>query len=327
MQLPFVVDGRELRVTATAGVSVGPDYAVDAERLLRRADTAMHAAKDDARGHFRLYDQAMSERVRDRLLVETNLREGIAKGELRLVYQPKFALGTGEVTGLEALVRWRHPQLGEVAPSVFIPIAEESDAIHELGAWVLGEACRQLASWQKAGLACVPVAVNLSAPQFTPELPRLVGESTRAHGIAPALVELEVTESLLIKSPETARRLLQQVAASGSRVVLDDFGVGYSSLGYVKQLDLHGIKIDRTFIRDLVGSRRDAAIVKAIVGLAHGLGLRVVAEGVEHQAQADLLKDLGCDEGQGFHFCRPLPGGEIGAKYLASHGAPALLAV
>lgn len=326
LQRPFPVDGRELRITASAGVSVGPDYAVDAERLLRRADMAMHAAKDaGGRGEYRLYDPAMGERIRDRVFVETGLREAIARGELRLAYQPKFSLRSGEVTGLEALARWRHPKHGDVPPSVFIPVAEESDAIHELGEWVLGEACRQLARWEKAGLARVPVAVNLSAPQFTADLPRLVAEATRAHGVAPDLIELEVTESLLIKSPETARRLLRQVAARGSRVVLDDFGVGYSSLGYVKQLDLHGIKIDRAFIRDLAGSRRDAAIVKAIVGLAHGLGLRVVAEGIEQQAQADLLKDLGCDEGQGFHFCRPLPGEEIGGKYLARHGAPASL--
>jgi diguanylate cyclase (GGDEF)-like protein/PAS domain S-box-containing protein len=319
---PFLVDGRELRITASAGVSVGPDYAVDAERLLRRADMAMHAAKDTGvRGEYRLYDPAMGERIRDRLFVETSLREAIANGELHLAYQPKFALDSGEMKGLEALARWRHPKLGEVSPSVFIPIAEESDAIHELGAWVLGEACGQIARWEKAGLSCVPVAVNLSAPQFTADLPRLVAETTRAHGIAPDLIELEVTESLLIKSPETARRLLQQIAARGSRVVLDDFGVGYSSLGYVKQLDLHGIKIDRDFVRDLAGSRRDAAIVKAIVGLAHGLGLRVVAEGIEQQVQADLLRDLGCDEGQGFLFCRPLPGDEIGGKYLARRGA------
>jgi len=326
LQRPFLVDGRQLHVTASAGVSIGPDYAVDAERLLRRADTAMHAAKEGGRGQYRLYDQAMGERVRDRLFVETSLREGIAKGQLRLAFQPKFALGSGDVTGLEALLRWRHPELGEVSPAVFIPIAEESDVIHELGAWVLREACGQVARWERAGLACVPVAVNISAPQFTPELPRLVAEATREYGIAPHLVELEVTESLLIKSPESARRLLQQVTARGSRVVLDDFGVGYSSLGYVKQLDLHGIKIDRAFIRDLAASRRDAAIVKAIVGLAHGLGLRVVGEGIEQQAQADLLKDLGCDEGQGYHLCRPLGSEEIGRRYLARHGVPALLA-
>jgi diguanylate cyclase (GGDEF)-like protein/PAS domain S-box-containing protein len=319
---PFLVDGRELAVTATAGVSVGPEYAIDGEHLLRRADTAMHVAKDGERGSFRLYDEAMSERVRDRLFVETSLRAGIARGELRLVYQPKFLLETGAVMGLEALVRWRHPGLGEVAPSVFIPIAEESDLIHELGAWVLGEACSQLSRWQAQGLACVPVAVNLSAPQFTPELPRLVAEAIRAHGLAPELIELEVTESLLIKNPESARRLLQQVSARGSRIVLDDFGVGYSSLSYVKELDLDGIKIDRSFVRDLVGSRHDGAIVRAIVGLAHGLGLRVVGEGVEFEAQARILKELGCDEGQGFYFSRPLPGEEIGARFLAASTQP-----
>jgi EAL domain-containing protein (putative c-di-GMP-specific phosphodiesterase class I) len=182
---------------------------------------------------------------------------------------------------------------------------------------VLREACSQLSRWQAQGLACVPVAVNLSAPQFTPELPRLLAEATQDHGIAPELIELEVTESLLIKNPESARRLLQQVSARGSRIMLDDFGVGYSSLSYIKQLDLHGIKIDRSFIRDLVGSRHDGAIVRAIVGLAHGLGLNVVGEGVEFEAQAKILKDLGCDEGQGFFFCRPLPGEEIGARFLA----------
>jgi len=315
---PFIADGRRLAVTATAGVSVGPEYAVDGESLLRRADTAMHAAKIEARGGHRVYDEAMSERMRDRLFVETSLRAGIARDELRLVYQPKFALDTGRVTGLEALVRWRHPELGDVAPSVFIPIAEESELIHELGEWVLVETCGQLARWQAQGLECVPVAVNLSAPQFRADLPRLVADTTRAHDLAPELIELEVTESLLIKDPEAARRLLQQVAARGSRIMLDDFGVGYSSLGYVKQLDLDGIKIDRSFIRDLVGSRHDGAIVRAIVGLAHGLGLRVVGEGVEFEAQAKILKELGCDEGQGFFFSRPLPGDEIGARFLSA---------
>jgi diguanylate cyclase (GGDEF)-like protein/PAS domain S-box-containing protein len=326
VQRPFVIDGRELHVTVSAGVSVGPDYAIDAERLLRRAETAMHLAKCEGRGEYRLYDKAMSDRTRDRLFVESNLRQSIAKGELRLVYQPKFALATGAVTGLEALVRWRHPELGEVSPSSFIPIAEESDVIHELGAWVLGEACSQLARWQAAGLACVPVAVNLSASQFTPELPRFVADCTRGHGIAPGLIELEVTESMLIKSPETARRLLQQIATRGSRIMLDDFGVGYSSLNYIKELDLNGIKIDRSFIRDLVGSKHDAAIVKAIVGLAHGLGLSVVGEGIEFEAQAALLKDLGCDEGQGFYFSRPVSGEEIAAKFLAPRKAFSQLA-
>lgn len=325
-QRPFVVDGRELRVTASAGVCVGPDYADDAESLLRRADTAMHRSKQEGRGRYRLYDKSMSERVRDRLFVESSLRAGIARGELRLAYQPKFHLGTREVTGLEALVRWRHPELGDVAPSTFIPIAEESDLIHELGAWVLGEACGQIARWESMGLACVPVAVNLSAPQFTSDLPRLVAEATRAHGLSPGLIELEVTESLLIKSPSTARRLLQQIAARGTRIVLDDFGVGYSSLSYVKELDIHGIKIDRSFVRDLAGSRHDGAIVRAIVGLARGLGLGVVGEGIEFEAQADLLVQLGCDEGQGFYFSRPVGGEEIAAKFLAPRHRSGMLA-
>ena len=191
---------------------------------------------------------------------------------------------------------------------------------------MLGEACGQLARWSDAGLDCVPVAVNLSAPQFTPDLPRLVAESARAHGIAPGWIELEVTESMLIKSPETARRLLQQIAVRGSRIVLDDFGVGYSSLGYIKHLDLDGIKIDRSLIRDIAGSRRDAAIVQAIVGLSHGLGLRVVGEGVETEAQADALRSLGCDEVQGFLFSRPVSGEEIAAKFLSARSESSRIA-
>lgn len=316
LRQPLPVAGREIRVTLSAGVAVGPDYAIDAERLLRRADSAMHIAKSEGRGQFRLYDKAMDARVRDRVFLESSLRESLSRGGLRLAYQPKFALGSRQVTGLEALARWRHAELGEIAPSVFIPVAEESELIHDLGAWVLAEACGQLARWRAQGLACVPVAVNLSAMQFTPELPLLIADSARMHGLDPGLVEIEVTESMLIKSPEAARRLLQQITARGSRVVLDDFGVGYSSLGYIKQLDLHGIKIDRSFIRDLVGSRHDVAIVRAILGLAHGLGLRVVAEGVESEAQVQILKDLGCDEAQGFHFSRPLSGEDIAAGAL-----------
>jgi EAL domain-containing protein (putative c-di-GMP-specific phosphodiesterase class I) len=211
-------------------------------------------------------------------------------------------------------------------PSTFIAIAEESGLIHELGAWVLREACRQLAAWEAQGLACVPVAVNLSAPQFIPELPKQIADMTVEFGLEPRLIEIEVTESMLIKNPEAARRLLQQIAARGSHIMLDDFGVGYSSLSYVKELDLHGIKIDRSFVRDIIASRRDEAIVRAIVGLARGLGLRVVAEGVEFEAQANLLKALGCDEAQGFFFSRGVAGEEIAKKYLARHNAERRLA-
>ena len=327
LERPFLVDGRELRITASAGVSVGPDYAVDAERLLRRADLAMHAAKDaGGRGEHRLYDPAMGERIRDRLFVESSLREAIAKGELRLAYQPKFALALGGGDGAggpralappearRGVALGLHPDRRGVRRDPRARRVGARRGVRPARALAGGGARLRAGGGQPLGAAVHARTCRGSSPR------RPARTQSRRTSI-----ELEVTESLLIKSPETARRLLQQIAARGSRVVLDDFGVGYSSLGYVKQLDLHGIKIDRSFIRDLAGSRRDAAIVKAIVGLAHGLGLRVVAEGIEQQAQADLLKDLGCDEGQGFHFCRPLRGEEIGGKYLARHGAPAAL--
>ncbi len=314
---PFSVGSQVYRLSASAGVSLHPNDAVEPEKLLQYADTALRAAKDEHRGGFRLFEQIMGERLRDRLKIESRLRESIGGSTLWLAYQPKFDLRTRELTGMEVLSRWRHPELGDVAPATFIGIAEESGLIHDLGHWVLDSACAQLARWQREGLPAVPLAINLSARQLDSKLPATLAACTARHGVAPGLLELEVTETVLISRPEAARRVLEQIAHNGNRVMLDDFGVGYSSLSYVKQLHIDGIKIDRSFVEEIGESRQDRAIVAAISGLAHGLGLRVVAEGVESAGQLEILRELGCDEAQGFHLCRPQPAEDVARDFLA----------
>lgn len=314
---PFTVEGRTARVACTAGVALCPDDSTEAQALLRQAESAMHFGKAAAPGTCRRFEPAMAERIRDQLFVETSLRQGLAAGELRLLYQPKFDLKTGRVAGLEALCRWTHPELGEVHPARFVAIAEQSDLIRELGRWVLAECCAQVARWRREGRAVVPVAVNLSARQLAPDLPGIIADCVRSAAIEPADLEIEVTEGMLIANPEATRRVLEDVARAGTRIVLDDFGVGYSSLGYVKHLPLQGLKIDRTFVRDIAEGGNDGAIVTAIVTLAHGLGLRVVAEGVETAAQREAIARLGCDEGQGYHFSHPVEGAEVAARFLS----------
>ncbi len=314
---PFPTGERPMRLSCSIGIAIFPEDAGDPELLLRYADSAMRVAKDEGRGRACLFDRVMVERVRDRMLVENGLRESIARGELRLAYQPKFDLRSGRITGLEALARWTHPELGSIPPSRFIAIAEESDLILELGSWALKEACGTIGRWAPRARHPVPVAVNLSARQLNPSLPDAVADCVRAGRFDPALLELEVTESMLITEPEITRRVLQQVSANGSHIVLDDFGVGYSSLGYIKHLPLDGIKIDRTFVSGVAADAHDAAIVSAIVGLAHGLGIRVTAEGIENAEQLETLRKVGCDEGQGYLLGRPTDARDIETRLLA----------
>ncbi|MBI3716204.1 MAG: EAL domain-containing protein [Betaproteobacteria bacterium] len=320
----FVINDRELRVSCCLGISVFPDDGADAETLLLYADIAAHAAKSEGRGLVRRFDQTMGGSVRDRLSMEASLRASIAAQQLTLVYQPKFDMRTRRITGVEALARWTHSELGIVAPVHFISVAEESDLICELGRWALRESCAQIASWRKQGLGGVPIAVNLSARQITPDLPKLLLDCAHKQDVDPAMLEVEVTETMLIAQPEATRLVLEQVTNNGNSVMLDDFGVGYSSLSYVKLLHLGGIKIDRSFVTDIENSRHDQAIVGAIVGLAHGLGFRVVAEGIESEPQLQVLQGLGCDEAQGFHLCRPLSGERLAEEYLGARVAATL---
>jgi diguanylate cyclase (GGDEF)-like protein/PAS domain S-box-containing protein len=315
---PFSAGGQNVHLTCSVGVSTFPQDAADAELLLGHAESALRAAKAEGRGRCCLFDRVMVEQVRDRLMVQDGLRAAIAGGKLRLHYQPKFSLGDGKVTGFEALARWSHPELGPVSPARFVAIAEESDLIFDLGAWAMNEACAQLARWRAEGRVPLPVAINLSARQLRPALPGEVAERTAIHGLDPALLELEVTESMLITRPEATRQLLQQVAARGSGIVLDDFGVGYSSLGYLKHLPLNGIKVDRTFVEGVAADPCDVAIVRAMVDLAHGLGIRVIAEGIEHEAQLEAVRAMGCDEGQGYLLARPEPAEEASRRLRAA---------
>ncbi|MBL8520946.1 MAG: EAL domain-containing protein [Betaproteobacteria bacterium] len=316
IDVPYDAGGRPLRVTTCIGVSLFPEDSPDAETLLLCADTAVHEAKAEGRARVCLYANVMGERVQDRLLVESSLRDSLTGGGLTLAYQPKFDVRSRTITGVEALARWNHAKLGSVPPSVFIAIAEESDLICDLGHWVLKEACAQIAQWRELGLPALPIAVNLSARQITPTLPAQLFSCARDRGVAPDMLELEVTETMLIARPESSRKVLEQVTRHGNRIVLDDFGVGYSSMAYVKLLHLNGIKIDRSFVADVVADRHDRAIVSAIVGLAHGLGLKVVAEGVETEDQLDALEELGCDEAQGFLLCRPISGERLASDIL-----------
>lgn len=318
---PFTVRERALKVTSSVGVAVFPEDSTDAETLLLFADTAMHEAKDEGRGRYCLYAGVMGERLRDRVFIESSLRESIGTPALTLAFQPKFDIASGAITGVEALARWRHPTLGQVPPARFIAVAEESDLIRELGHWVLRTACAQIADWRAHGLPALPIAVNLSARQITPDLPAQVFASGRDQGVAPQMIELEVTETMLIARPEASRQVLDEVNRNGNSIVLDDFGVGYSSMAYLKLLQLNGIKIDRSFVAGLTDSRHDRAIVSAIVGLAHGLGLKVVAEGIENGEQLDVLSELGCDEAQGFHLGRPMTGADIAEQVLGGDSA------
>lgn len=322
---PFVVGDRELRVSCSVGLCAYPDDGNDAGTLLSYADTALRAAKEAGRDRICAFDPSMTERAMRRMLLENDLRDALRRGELRLEYQPKVRLGDGTIAGLEALARWRHGERGFIAPAQFIAIAEESDLILELGEWAVDEACAQLARWKAEGHRPVPVAVNLSAVQLDASFPAFVEDALRRHGVAPALLEFEVTESMLIAHPESTRRVLQRLVARGSGVVLDDFGVGYSSLNYVKHLPLTGIKVDRSFVSAIESDARDAAIVKAIVGLAHGLDFRVIAEGIESEAQSAALRAIGCDEGQGYHYSKPLPPEELASRWLVQRSREPVL--
>jgi EAL domain-containing protein (putative c-di-GMP-specific phosphodiesterase class I) len=248
------------------------------------------------------------------LLIESSLHRALEAEEFSLCYQPKILTATGEICGMEALLRWNHPELGPVPPSEFIGIAESTGLIGKIGEWVLREACTATKRWQEDGYACVPVAVNLSSRQFRePHLDRRILAILEETGLAPEFLELEITESTMMHAREPAVEVLTNLRAAGVRVALDDFGTGYSSLGYVKDFPLDTIKIDQSFICDLHEEGTDGAIVQAIVSMAHSLGARVVAEGVEHRSHVDCLTRFGCDEMQGFFFSRPVPGDEFAA--------------
>jgi diguanylate cyclase (GGDEF)-like protein/PAS domain S-box-containing protein len=309
--VPVALDGeKEHRITASVGIVLfgGPDETAGA--LWRQADLALYEAKSAGRDAVRFYSSEMQAAVDARAEMEAALRQALERNELRLHYQPKVELRGGRVVGAEALIRWHRPLHGMVPPADFIPLAEETGLIVPIGEWVIGAACEQLKAWQDEGLPDVSVAVNVSARQFQQgNLSRIVAQALRLNGVAPERLVVELTESAVMRDPDQAARALTELKAIGVHISLDDFGTGYSSLGYLKRFPIDSLKIDRSFVRDVTSDPDDAAIAQTIIALAHSLNQKVVAEGVETEAQLRFLRAKNCDEMQGYLFSRPLEAG------------------
>ena len=298
---PVCLLGKEIFVGGSVGVAMYPEDGTDPDTLLMNADTAMYRAKEAGRGGFRFYDRSMNDRALERLVMDAELRRALERNEFVLHYQPRVDIRTGHIVGTEALIRWIHPVRGLIAPGEFIPVAENSGLIVPIGNWVIGEVCRQNAAWQKAGLPALPVAVNLASSHLRERgLPDFVARTIAANSLSCASLEIEVTESLLMIDPELSVEIATRLSSMGVRLSIDDFGTGYSSLSYLKRLPIHALKIDRSFVRDLATDPDDAAIITAIIAMAHSLKLKVVAEGVETDAQLNFLRSGRCDEYQGF---------------------------
>jgi diguanylate cyclase (GGDEF)-like protein len=301
----FVALGQEVRVTASVGVSTYPKDGDDEQSLMKNADIAMYQAKEDGKNNFRFYSAEMNTNSFERLALESSLRRALEHGEFQLHYQPKIDARSGRIAGIEALLRWQHPELGMVAPMKFIPIAEETGLIVAIGKWVLETGCTQNVAWQRKGLPRLRMAVNLSRRQFSDEgLLRNLTSILEDTGMSPDLLELEITESTLMHDIDKAMCTLKAFRNMGIHVAIDNFGAGYLSLSNVRQFSVDTVKIDGSFIRDLSNHAENAAIVEAIIAMGRTLSLTVVAEGVETKAQADFLRERACDEFQGFHFSK-----------------------
>ncbi|TXH79458.1 EAL domain-containing protein [Thauera aminoaromatica] len=316
---PLEVRGHALRVGGSVGVAVYPFQAHDEESLLRHADLAMYHAKESGGNRHQLFSEQMNARAVERMTVESELRAAIAAGQLELHYQPQLCLEDGRLAGMEALVRWRHPRLGLLAPGRFVPLAEDCGLIWELGLAVLELALAQLAAWDRAGLEVPRIAVNVSPAQLRPELVERIVEILDRHGVAARRLEIELTESALTADGPAANGLLQALRRMGASIAIDDFGAGYSSLTLLRRLPISALKIDRSFVAELATNRQDAAIVEAILRMAHSVGLRTVAEGVEHAEQQAALGELGCQEVQGYLCARPLEAKAASAWLAGQH--------
>jgi diguanylate cyclase (GGDEF)-like protein len=315
----FVIDGQNTFLSASIGIALYPEDGRSAEALIKNADTAMYRAKSGGRAQAVYFEEKMNAMAVARVTLDRELRGAIDRGELKLVYQPLSDLRTGGTCGAETLVRWDHPVLGSVSPVQFIPIAEESGYIEHIGRWVMHEACRQMKQWQSEGVMLRQLAVNVSARQFRkPGLVDLVAECTRAAGIAPSCLELEITETVLIDHGPEVELALQELVAMGVGIALDDFGTGFSSMSYLKRFPVHTVKIDRVFIKDLPGDTDSEAIVAAIIAMSHVLGKMVTAEGVETDEQWMLLRKLNCDRVQGYRFSGPLPAAQFAQFAMAN---------
>ena len=320
---PFQLEGAELFVTASIGITVFPADSTDQDTLIRNADVAMYRAKERGRNNYQFYTPELNRRTRAMLSMEGELRRALERDELVLHYQPKVSLGSGRITGVEALLRWRHPERGLVPPGDFIPLLEETGLIVQAGEWVLKAVCEQLKVWERAGIEAVPVAINLSARQFlAPDLAGSIRRVLEAHEVRAALVEVEITESAIMTNAEEAIRTLEYLQSLGVQTAVDDFGTGYSSLSYLKRFPLRALKVDRSFVRDITTDPDDAAITQAVISMAHSLDLKVIAEGVETEGQLSFLERYGCDEVQGYLYSRPVPGEDCGVLITAREIKP-----
>ncbi|MFO1323471.1 MAG: EAL domain-containing protein [Burkholderiales bacterium] len=309
---PYLLSGSEYHVTGSIGIATYPADGLDPAALLKNADIAMYLAKDHGKNNFQFYSAQQNAHSFERPAMESALRHALEREEFVLHYQPKIAIGSGQIVGVEALLRWNHPDLAVVAPSQFIPLAEETGLIVPIGRWVLRTACAQSAAWQRDGLPRLRIAVNLSARQFTDDgLLDDISDAIAAASLPPDGLELEITESMVMHNPERAVTTMKRLRDLGISVSIDDFGTGYSSLGYLKRFPIDNVKVDRSFIKDLPHDTDDAAITRAVIAMAQSLRIRVIAEGVETREQLDFLREHDCDECQGYYLSRPLPAAEF----------------
>ena len=313
LRQPFSINGADVSVRPSIGVSVWPDDGRRVDDLLAHAEVAMALAKEHG-GEVQFFQRGMTDSMHERLALENDLRRGLAAGEFELSFQPVMSAKTGRIITAEALLRWRHPLRGVIGPSSFIPLAEETGLMIPLGEWVIREACRYAAAWQITHGSQLRIAVNLSATQFRHQnLVEVIRSALAAEDLDPRCLEIELTESAVMTNPEESVGVLKQLRKMGVTVAVDDFGTGYSSLSYLRRFPIDKLKIDRSFVRDLATSRTDESIVRAIISLAHSVGLQVVAEGVETEEQLGCVRALGCDHWQGFYCCEPQPAEVFGA--------------
>jgi len=314
LEAPFALDQQEIRLRATIGITLFPEDGDSTEKLLQKAEQTMTLAKTRSRNRYQFYIASVDSEMRRRRELEKDLREGLIRNQFHLVYQPQISYRDHRVVGVEALIRWQHPEHGLVPPDLFIPLAEQNGSIIAIGEWVLDQACRQLREWHDQGFSDLRMAVNLSTVQLHhAELPRVVNNLLQIYRLSVLSIELEVTETGLMEDISTAAQHLLSLRRSGALIAIDDFGTGYSSLSYLKSLPLDKIKIDKSFVQDLLDDDDDATIVRAIIQLGKSLGMQVIAEGVETVEQEAYIISEGCHEGQGYHYSKPLPARELAA--------------
>lgn len=305
---PITVECQPLQAAASIGIALYPDDGDTADSLMRNADTAMYQAKARGRGNYQFFALYMNEQAREKISLENRLRNALVNNEFQLYYQPIIDLASGAMSGVEALLRWTSPLRGLITPEAFLPLAEETGAIIPIGDWTIRQVCRDLAAWEARGLTLPRVSVNISPRQFRqPNLARRIRAILQDARVAPRHLEIELTECALMDRPDVAAAILRELQAVGVSIAIDDFGTGYTSLGYLRAFPIDRLKIDVAFVRDLLGDQSGGEINRAVISLAHNLGLQVTAEGVEVQAQLDFLRQHGCDYVQGYYFSRPMP--------------------